>query len=147
MKKIIISINKTDIFDKISLASAYTGAKSPEEEGLYDRVAIIDADTPLISNFLTEICGIVTERFREFAVAVEQTSQGFEIRLELSGSYDEALTPSVKEDVTGVFVTGILARWFRLTCPSIASSWLQQSCELLDRAFSKLCYRRKPQRQ
>ena len=71
MKKSEIKINKTEILEKVSLSSAYVGTKAEDPDTLYERVSTIEADNQLLSVFWTEMCGIVTEKLREFIVDVE----------------------------------------------------------------------------
>lgn len=147
MKNIQISLNKTEIFNKVSLNSAYTGAKANGENGFYDRVATIEADNTLLSGFWTEMCGIVTEKLRDLILSTESDRETFSLTLSLSNAYDDALTPSVNEDISNAFSTGICGRWFRFTYPDKASEWLAQSSDCLNRAFSKLYFRKKPTRK
>lgn len=147
MKNVPIKINKAEIFERVSLSSAYTGAKDIKDPAIYDRVATINEDETLLTGFWQETCGIITEKLREFILSIEDSADELSITMELSGSYDEALTPSVVEDLKGVLTTGIAGRWFRFTYPEKAADWLSQSSTLLNRAFSKLCYRKKPTRK
>ncbi|MCH5234901.1 MAG: hypothetical protein J1E16_06375 [Muribaculaceae bacterium] len=146
MKKIEIKINKTEILEKVSLSSAYLGYKAENAETLYDRISTIEADKPLLGEFWTEMCGIMTEKFREFIVNVEKEETGMNLTLELSNAYDDALTPSVKDNLVAAIVTGICGRWFRFTFPEKSEEWLNESGELIGSAMKKLCYRKKPVR-
>ena len=146
MQKIEIKISKTEILDKVSLASAYAGAKNEGDAGLFDRVATIDADKQLLSEFWSEICGLIIDKLRGFIDSVDNSDLAFILNLQLSNAYDDALTPSVTEDLCALFVTGICGRWFRFTFPGKSSEWLSQSEELMKRVVSKLCFRRKPKR-
>ena len=146
MKQIEIIINKVEVLDEISLNSAYAGTKTVGEEGFYDRVATVEADSLLLSRFWTEMYGEVTEKFREFIVKAEKTETDFSLTLELSNAYDESLTPSVREDIFGGMVKGMMAYWFRYTCPDKSPEWQKESSSLLSRAFAKLCFRKRPRR-
>lgn len=146
MYKIDIVFNKSNIFDEVSLNSEYIGAKNESDENIYERVSTVSADEDLLNRFLTEMQGVIIEKLREFITDVKYSSQDFSVTMELSGAYDEALTPSVKEDLFAAMSKGVCARWFRFTYPAKSSEWLNQSDALLSRAYAKLCYRKKPQR-
>lgn len=141
-----ISISKASIFEEISLATAYTGVKTEAEKGFYDRVATVEEDDTLLSRFVNEMFGEVTDRFREFIYASSNDKDSLNFTLELSGSYDDSLTPSVKEDIFSGIVAGVMARWFRFTFPDGSEEREKQADNLLKRAYAKLCQRRKPKR-
>ena len=146
MKFIKIFIAKADVFKEVSLNTAYTGAKSATENGLFDRVATINADSPILSRFWVQACGEVTEKLKGMIVASESFSEALSVSLELSGAYDDSLTPSVEADLSAAIAAGVTARWMRLSFPDKASEWEAQSAHLLHRAFAKLCHRKKPTR-
>ena len=147
MKEIKIIFNKTEIYDEVSLNSAYAGAKNATGEDIYERVATVDADRELLSRFLTEMYGKVSERLREFIVESEEREDEILVTLEISGAYDDSLTPSVRSDLFGAMAKGVASMWFRFTSPSRSAEWLAESDSLLSRAYSKLCYRKKPLRK
>lgn len=147
MKNIEIIISKTEVLEKVSLESAYTGAKTDQDDRFYDRVATIDADKELLSGFWIESCGKITDKLREFIRSSVNNELALTLNLEISNAYDEALTPSVKEDLRGVLLYGIIGRWFRFTFPERSAEWLAQSSDLLERACSKLCHRSRPVRK
>ena len=147
MKIIEIIINKAEIFNEVSLNSAYTGAKSsPEDSGFFDRVATVEADEELLSKFWTEMCGETTDRLREFIQTTATTAEAFKLTLEVSGSYDDSLTGSVTADISSAFTAGMCAGWFRFSVPALSEQWRLDSANLFRRAISKLCYRKRPQR-
>lgn len=147
MKIIHISFNKTKIFENVSLASAYTGAKAETQQNIFDRVATISEDNELLEGFFIEMTGIVTDRLKEFVISTEKSDAEFNMTLEVSNAYDDSLSASIKEDLFAAVVKGVIARWFRVTFPEKTGEWWNDSETLLSRAFAKLCMRRKPKRQ
>lgn len=147
MKEIEIIFNKAKILDEVSLNSEYVGSKSTEPDDIYDRIATVEADTLLLSRFLAEMYGNVTEKLREFISKSGSAGEDFTLTLELSNAYDDSLTHSVKEDLFTAVAKGVAARWFRFTMPDRATEWLNESEALLTRAHTKLCFRRKPLRR
>ena len=146
MKNIIISIAKPSILENVSLNTSYVGAKSRNDSLEFDKVATISEDDTLLTRFWVEMCGVVTDRLKEFIVSSTGDSEKLSITLELSNAYDESLSPSVKDDVFSAIAAGVTARWLQYTLPERASEWHQSATSLLERSFSKLCQRRKPSR-
>lgn len=146
MKNININIDKSIIFRDVSLNSAYAGAKNTSENGFFERVATIEADEELLSHFWTDMCGLITDRLRAFVTSAEQKEDSLHLTLEVSGSYDDSLTPSVISDLFAAMTAGISARWFSFTFPQQTTDWKIQSNELLNRVIGKLCHRKRPTR-
>ena len=146
MKILNISIEKSKILEEVALASAYSGAKTEGSPDFFDRVATIEEDAGLLSRFWTRMCGTVTDKLKSFITASETTDESLSLTLELSGAYDDSLTPSVKSDLFSAMAAGVAAGWFQITFPSRAHEWEAQSELLLKRCFSKLCHRKKPKR-
>lgn len=143
MIKIEIIVEKSAVFDIVALNSAYGDASASDKT---DRIITLQSDDGLLSGFWRERCGMVTEKLRGFITASTLSADRMNLTLELSSAYDEALTDSMKEDLFKSITSGVTAAWFRFTLRDRAEEWERQSAELLDRAFSKLCHRKKPLR-
>ena len=143
MKIIHIKIDKSNIFADVGLSSAYIEAK---EDAAKNRIATMEQDEALLKRLWSETCGEVTEKLRTFITASEISDEEISLTLELSGSYEDAQTPTVISDIKAALVAGITARWFRYTYPDRSAEWSSESTRLLDRAFSHLCHRKKPVR-
>ena len=147
MKKLELTIQKSDILSDVSLASAYAGVKGGTgETGYYERVSTTDTDAELLGRFWSDMCGVVFSRFREFITSSATGNDRFTLEMTLSGSYDESLTPSVKGDILSAVTAGVIARWFRYSLPARSAEWEAEAEELLKRAHGKLCTRRPPSR-
>lgn len=146
MKIISLSLAKSTIIDDVALNCAYTGVKSEDGGNIYERVATLEEDTLILSDFFFEMCGEITDKLKEFIISSDLSDENFNLVLQISGAYDDALTPSVKKDICNSLEAGITARWFQFTYPSRASEWREKSISLLNRSVSKLCQRRRPQR-
>ena len=117
MKYIKIEIKQNEIFEEVSLATAYTGAKTESDKAFYERVATINCDDTLLRRFWNQACGIVTARFKNFIRESEIKEDLLMLNLELSNAYDDAMTPSVKSDLFSAMAAIVTERWFRITCP------------------------------
>ena len=143
MRKVVININKSDILDTVALNSAYV---STDKEHTGERVETIETDNSILTRFWSEMCGNVTEKLRNFIFTGAVNLESMKLELELSNAYDESLTPSVINDLSAAMVAGVTARWFQFRFHDRYEEWDNRSAQLLDRAFSKLCHRKKPTR-
>lgn len=146
MKEILISISKKEVFDEVSLKTAYTGVKTEAEKGFYDRVATVEADKELLERLLTESFGALTDALREFIKRADFEEASIALTLEVSGSYDDTFTPSLKNDLFSAVAADVAQRWFRFSYAEKAEELKEEKNMFLKRAVSKLCHRSKPKR-
>lgn len=110
---------------EVAVTTAYTGGKMDDDANAYERISTVDEDEAHLERFWEEcradICqeliGLVTF---EGMVADESQAGGsisrigtvagrYELRLEVSRSFDEALLPSMMLSLFSYFVQGIAA--------------------------------------
>lgn len=147
MKNITISIEKGEIFDRVSLNTAYVGAKSASAAAHYERVATVEADSAMLEKLWKESCSEISDRLREFISEAESGDKILRLIFEVSNSYDESVTTSLEEDLRQALATGVTARWFGFSFPERFQEWKENSETLLSRVVGKLCHRRKPVRK
>ena len=143
MKNLFITILKDAIISEVALTSAYAGVKLGED---FERVATVDKDSRLLSRFWLEMCGRVSDKLKSLISSQSLSESSLQLQLSLSGSNDESFNDSVESDLFSAISMGVTARWFRYSLPEKAAEWETEAERLLTSAFSKLCYRLKPQR-
>ena len=146
MKKINISITKQEIFHEVSLNTAYTSVKSDNPKAIFPRVATIDEDSTILSRFWILACGTITEKFRNLITVSSTTGDNLALTLDVSGSFDDSLTESLKQDIFDALVAMVTAHWITLSLPEKSSEWQLQGSRLLESAYSKLYCRKRPTR-
>ena len=147
MKNFVINISRKSIFDRVSLNSEYAGAKTNADDDFYRRVATVSDDEVILSGFWTELCGETIRKFQNFLKESTTEEETLILGFEMSNAYDESLTPSVESDISNALSAGMSARWFQFTDPTRAQEWRKESEALLERAFEKLCHRKRPVRK
>ncbi|MBD5358116.1 MAG: hypothetical protein HDR88_14155 [Bacteroides sp.] len=146
MKTIKIDIKRCDIDEELSKITAYTGAKSISGGGNedFDRVATVEEDSAMLNRYWHNAAGILTEHLKEFVVSANTIGGEMVFTLEVSGAYDESLTPSVKEGMFAFVAASMAKNWFLLTYPEKAPEWEAETSRLLRETAIKLYHRRKP---
>lgn len=71
---------------------------------------------------------------------------GYEGRIEVSKSFDKALTDSVESTLRSYFIASIIGQWFKFANKGEASDYLRQAAEMLESAERLLYSRKKPSR-
>lgn len=152
MKTVDIEINRYDILEKVVQATAYSGARTPPqgEDDAADRffrVTAADADGKLLRRYWDEAAAALVERIKQFVRTASFAGSSLSLTLDLSGAYDDSLTPAVSSAISSYMVSAMLARWYRITLPALAGGVEDDSLRLLREVERQLCHRRAPRRR
>lgn len=80
------------------------------------------------------------------AVVPSITKTHYELRLDVSKSFDSALLPSMKVSLFSYFVQSIVAKWYIYTNKNEAGEYADKATTLLDDIHRKAVYKKKPTR-
>lgn len=160
--EITLKINKSDVMQEVAVATSYTGVKMEGDESAAERIPTIDEDEKHLERFweecradlCQELIGLVTyEGMGTIAVAPLAQSLAdsmpkpqYELRLEVSKSFDDALLPSMKLSLFSYFVMGIVAKWYVYTNKKEAGEYADKAATLLDDIHRKAVFKKKPKR-
>lgn len=155
--EITLSINKEDVMQEIAVTTAYTGGKMDNDENALHRISTVDEDENHLERFWEEsradICqeliGLVTfEGMVRDTIALPSIlqRQHYELRLDVSKSFDEALLPSMRLSLFSYFVQSIVAKWYVYTNKGEAGDYADKASTLLDDIHRKAVYKKKPTR-
>ncbi len=171
--EITLSVNKDNVMQEVAVTTAYTGGKMDNDENALHRISTVDEDENHLERFWEEsradICqeliGLVTfegmvrsiikpidptDPVFPRATAIEPPDllqkQHYELRLDVSKSFDEALLPSMKLSLFSFFVHSIVAKWYIYTNKGEAGDYADKASTLLDDIHRKAVYKKKPTR-
>lgn len=165
--EITLTINKEEVMREVAVTTAYTGGKMENDENAPERIPTVDEDESHLERFWEEcradICqeliGLVTfegmthdipkpidpiESVRTPVSALPK--QRYELRLDVSKSFDEALLPSMRLSLFSYFVQSIAARWYVYTNKGEAGEYADKAATLLDDIHRKALYKKRPVR-
>lgn len=165
--EITLSIQKEDVMKEIAVTTAYTGGKK-DEEALH-RISTVDEDETHLERFweesradlCQELIGLVTfEGMVNTLKPIDPHTTSdivgppiiilpqkhYELRLDVSRSFDEALLPSMKLSLFSYFVHSIVAKWYVYTNKGEAGDYADKASTLLDDVHRKAVYKKKPTR-
>lgn len=165
--EITLSINKEDVMKEVATTTAYTGGKMVDnDKNALHRISTVDEDENHLERFWEEsradICqeliGLVT--FEGMVSNIDSPTQpaatigrppmlqkmNYELRLDVSRSFDEALLPSMKLSLFSYFVQSIAARWYVYTNKGEAGEYADKAATLLDDIHRKALYKKRPVR-
>lgn len=147
MTDIVILILKDTVFAEVGRLTNYAGSKMDGDEGAFQRVSTTGSDKDMLGQFWQQACDGVTEALKRFIKAGNQLTDGYEVTLELSSSFDTSLSDSLQANLQSYITLYIVSRWYKLTNKGDAESYATEAAVQLDEAMSKVFYKKKPTRK
>lgn len=157
---------------EVAVTTAYTGGKMDNDENALHRISTVDEDENHLERFWEEsradICqeliGLVTFEGMVNGINIKPVllidpvapnsaalppivqRAHYELRLDVSKSFDEALLPSMNLSLRSFFVHNIVAKWYIYTNKGEAGDYADKATTLLDDIHRKAVYKKKPTR-
>jgi len=145
MIEITFTIDKEKVYEEVAQTTSYTGAKM-EDEHAYERIFTTDEDKNMLERFWNECKNTVCNSMKKVLASESETEGVFSLALELSNSFDEALTESMQRSLFSFFVMNITAKWYTFTNKSEATGYASESATYLDDIMRKAFFKKKPVR-
>lgn len=174
METITIQIFQDDVYEEVAKATDYTGSKLMDgDESARDRILAADDDLTSLGRFWEEAVFAANENLKEMLVSgrtkqiraispdstIPQTGTtsvshpiaaaaktGYEAVIEVSKSFDKALTASVQSTLRSFFIASIIGQWFKFANKGEALDYFTQAAGMMEAAERLLYSRRKPAR-
>ena len=174
METITIQIIQSDVYEEVAKATDYTGSKLIDgDDNARERILAVDDDLSELSRFWEESVLATNENLKEMLVsgatkqipnvqvlpgdvvektetlAIEdlpsaRTRTGYEAVIEVSKSFDKALTASVQSTLRSFFIATIIGYWFKFANKGESADYFAQAAEFMTAAERLLYSRRKP---
>lgn len=158
MINITIKAIKSDVLNEVAKTTAYEGKKAVGDERAYDRIFATSEDMSMLQRFWDEASSAVTESMKRFVTSVDDTytfkngegsgttEPAYVANLELSSSYDTALTPSIEKSLFSFFVNAIISKWNNFVKKDGVERYESEANNNLQDIVAKLFYKKKPTR-
>lgn len=154
MNEVNLSINKSSVYEEVAKTTSYTGAKMEGDETAYDRIITTDDDRTMLERFWREACNAATEQLKPFVVSVSEQpevntlsmEQNYDVKLELSSSFDMSLRDSIETSLFSFFVAVIVSKWYKFTNKQETESYASDAVGMMDDVMRKIYYKKKPKR-
>lgn len=149
METITIVIYQDDVYEEVAKATDYTGSKLIDGDGnARDRILAADDDLANLGRFWEESTSAANENLKEMLNSGKTKEisgrKAYEAEIEVSKSFDKALTESVQSTVRSYFIASIIAQWFKFSNKGEAKDYFGQAAEMMEAAERLLYSRKKP---
>lgn len=145
--EITLSIGKDDVMQEISVTTTYTGGKMTNDEDALHRISTVDEDVNHLERFWEESRADLCQELIGLVTFEGMVNGGkYELRLDVSKSFDDALLPSMKLSLFSFFVHNIAAKWYVYTNKGEAGDYADKAATLLEDIHRKALYKKRPTR-
>lgn len=102
--EITLSIRKENVMREVAVTTAYTGGKMDKDENALDRISTVDEDESHLERFWDESRADLSQELLEL-VTFEglRNETDYEVRLNVSKSFEDALLPSMNKSLYSFF--------------------------------------------
>lgn len=145
MINITLTVNKEKVYEEVAQTTSYIGAKMDDEHA-YDRIFTTDEDKSMLERFWNECRNTVCNSMKKVLNLESETDGVFSLALELSNSFDEALTESMQRSLFSFFVMNITAKWYTFTNKEEATGYATEAATYLEDIMRKAYFKKRPVR-
>lgn len=145
--EITLRTSKDGVMREVAVTTAYTGGKMDDDANAPNRIPTVDEDEGHLERFWEESRADLSQELIGL-VNYEGTGAGgeYELRLEVSRSFDPALLPSMNLSLRSFFVHNIAAKWYIYTNKGEAGEYADKAMSILEDIHRKAVYKKKPTR-
>lgn len=138
-----IIINKNEALREIRRLTSYSGAKTPGDEGAYERKSATKSDDEMLEMWLREALSKLEDILKPFTTNTT-FNDNITIELCMSSSWDETLSEGIGRTAFSYVVNYVADKWLEMT--GSKESYMDEALRLLTDLNSKIYYRKKPVR-
>lgn len=136
---------------EVAITTAYTGGKMDNDENALHRISTVDEDENHLERFWEESRADICQELIGLVAFEGMTGDTiskprYELRLDVSNAFDEALLPSMRLSLRSFFVHNIVAKWYIYTNKGEAGDYADKATTLLDDVHRKAVYKKRPTR-
>lgn len=152
-----ITISKARVLDEVAKTTAYIGAKSmsDQDQGVYERVSIVDPDREQLDRFWMEACGGASMALAHWCTSANaqllthhaELDRDFKVTLKLPTNWDNAYNNVLKESLMSYLVNSILSRWLLIVKKDEAEAYAALSSGSATQIEQILLSRKRPGRR
>lgn len=140
-----LTVNREEVYKEVAQTTSYTGAKMDDEHA-YDRIFTTDEDKTMLERFWNESKTTICNALKRVLDSETEASGNYSLSLDLSSSFDEALTDSMQRSLFSFFVMNITAKWYTFTNKSEAAGYASEAVTYMDDIKRKCFFKKKPTR-
>lgn len=144
MITIALSVDKKAVYEEAAKTTDFNGSKN-DSDGRREKVLITDYDAVMLDRFWAESASAVNDKIKSFIQTVSDSGDDrYTATLEMSGSFDTTLVPSINTSLFSFFVASVISKWMAFSDKGDAESYGLTAAAMLTDVMRKLYHKKKP---
>lgn len=143
---ITLQIDQSEVFKEVAQTTSYTGAKMDDDDDAYERISTTDENIPELKRFWDESRADVAKTFIRMLTSEYMDGDIYNLVLNVSVSFDNALLPSMQLGLFSYFVQSITAKWYVYANKKEAGEFADRGSAILEEVKEKAFFKKKPTR-
>ncbi len=144
MKTILLLVNRAETDEGVALVTAYHGVKTDNAGALYDRVAVVQADSLWLNMAWDECCAKADLMLAEYLATSSFTTTGYQASLHMPDNWDERWATSLETHLRSLFIAWITAKWMAVTMPEQENHYAAKASGLAEGCMKIIHSRKRP---
>lgn len=144
--EITLHISKSAVLREVAQTSTYSGAKMDDDAKALERIGVVDEDNAELQRFWDESRAEVAQTFIRMLSSEGMSGDDYELKLNVSVSFDNSLLPSMELGLFSYFVQSITAKWYVYTNKKESGAFSDRGNALLQEVKEKAFYKKMPTR-
>lgn len=135
MKEIRVDVKKAAVMHRVKMATAWQGVKDVEASTRYDRVAVVDADLPILESHWREGCAMICQRMQEWLChegRFHVDRDGCSAALQMPDNWDDTQEGALRQRVEDYLTAMVLAQWMAMAWPERQEMYYEQARQAMD---------------
>lgn len=144
--EITLTIDRAAVLAEVAQRTEYTGAKTEQGDGAYDRIRTVDEDAPELLELWKENKADMMLALKHLHPVEEQDGDNYSVKLHPSSLFDPAQLPSMVDGLFSYFVNGILSKWYIYTNKEEAGAYATAAASMLEGVRQKAFHPKRAER-
>lgn len=144
--EITLTIDRAAVLAEVAQRTEYTGAKSLQEDGAYDRIRTVDEDAPELLKFWDESRADMMLALKHLYPVEEQSGETYSVKIHPSSMFDTAQLPSMTDGLFSYFVDAIISKWYVYTNKDDAGAYATGAASMLEGVRQKAVHPKRVER-
>lgn len=146
--EVTLSISQDAVLTEVAQTTSYTGNKMSNDPEAYERIFTVDEDKNELKRFWDESRAEIAKTFIGIISSEGMANDGdtYELKLNVSVSFDNALLPSMQLGLFSYFVQNITAKWYVFTNKGEAADYATIATAIINEVKEKAFFKKKPTR-
>lgn len=145
-----LAVTKAATYERLDALTHYTAAKNDGDEGAFERVATIAANSEIFDLEWPQVVAGLLPAFNPWVTATASTdgegaNAGLYLTLTLPDTWPSALQPALQQTVGNYILARLAELWFRKTLPDAVEVQVADAAAALAEARILLHHRKRPQ--